>query len=309
MMKIFIRSLLAMTLFTFTLLFAIDTNGSSIVTDNKTNDSLSNLLEATDIVNLSATSANGLTICNFRIKSLPDSASGVLYLADGETKVKVNQNLTKEEAEGLTFDPKEGFVGETKFTYTGIDVHGAEGTIGTVTLPIISADGGNGSGGATSVTTDDKVNPEMLNSLPAVDILDLSGKDAEGVPVNNFIITSLVNAEAGVLYMADGTTAVVVDQNLTKDEANGLKFDPAEDFVGDARFNYQAVDVNGERGNVATVTIPVVGRLTPDNNGSGKDCKCNDYNKSLSLLSNFGLFLIMTLTSLIGLFFARREEI
>jgi hypothetical protein len=310
-MKIFKRSLFATILFASTLLFATGIGESTIVTDDKTNEEIINSQEANDIIDLSATSTNGLSVCNFRIKSLPDSGAGVLYMADGVTAVEVNQNLTQEEADGLMFDPKDKFVGDASFTYSGIDINGDEGSVATVTLPIISEDSDDGTTnpgtGTTVVTTDDKVNPEMLNSLPAVDILNLSGKDADGEAVNNFIIKSIVAEEAGVLYMADGTTAVEVDQNLTKDESDGLKFDPKENFIGDALFTYQSVDVNGELGNVATVTIPVVGTLTPDNNGSKKDCQCDDYNKSLPVLSNFGLFLMIILTSLFGLFFTKKE--
>ena len=107
--------------------------------------------------------------------------------------------------------------------------------------------------------------------------------------------------------MADGTTAVVGEQNLSRDESDGLKFDPKEAFIGDAQFRYQSVDVNGELGNVATVTIPVVGTLTPDKNGSKKDCTCDDYNESISVLSSFGIFLMMILTSLIGILLMRKE--
>ncbi len=317
-MKIFKKSLLAMILFSSTLLFATgttDTTGVTITTDDKTNNELVNSVDATDIVDLSASTTSGLHVCNFRIKSLPSPESGVLYMADGVTKVEVNQNLTRDETDGLKFDPKEGFVGNSSFTYTGIDVNENEGTLATVTLPIISENSDNndttggdgGNGGSTSVITDDKVNPKMLNTLPAVDILNLSGKDANGVAVDNFIIKSLPDAQSGVLYMADATTAVTVNQNLTRDEADGLKFDPAEGYVGDAQFNYEAVDVNGNLGNAATVTIPVVSTLTPDNNGSAEDCVCEDYNESIPVLNNFGILLMMVITSLFGLFFARKE--
>ena len=311
-MKIFRRSFFATILFATTLVFATGT--STIVSEDQTNEELINTQDANDIVDLSASSTNGLSVCNFRIKSLPVTEAGVLYMADGTTAVTVNQNLTEGEAEGLMFDPQDGFVGDASFTYSGIDVDGDEGSLATVTLPIVGAnsddnnDSTESGSGSTSVTTDDKTNPEMLNSLPAVDILNLSGKDADGVAINSFIIRSIVAEEAGVLYMADGTTAVVVDQNLTLDEADGLKFDPKEDFIGDAVFTYQSEDVNGDLGNVATVTIPVVGTLTPDNNGSAAaDCECNDYKKSIPVLNNFGILLMIILTSLSGLFFTRKE--
>jgi hypothetical protein len=309
-MKIFKRSFLVTILFASTLLFATGT--SSIVSEDKVNEEMVNSQEANNIIDLSATSTNGLAVCNFRIKSLPSVESGELYMADGVTLVEVNQNLTESEADGLMFDPKDGFVGDTTFTYSGIDVNGDEGSLATVTLPIIgeasdnNAEAGS-SEGTTTVITDDKTNPEMLNSLPAVDILNLSGKDANGVAVNNFIIKSIVAEEAGVLYMADGTTAVEVDQNLSIDESDGLKFDPKEDFIGDAVFTYQSVDVNGNLGNIATVTIPVVGTLTPDNNRSVEDCECEDYDESVPAFSNFGVLLMMIITSLAALFFTRKE--
>ncbi len=311
-MKRFIKSIFSILLLFSTLVFASGVDESTIVTDDKINNELINIEDATDIVDLSASSTNGLSVCNFRIKSLPDTETGVLYMADGVTVVELNQNLTQDEADGLMFDPKEGYVGNASFTYSGIDLNGNEGTVATVTLPIIAADSDNndttgGNGGSTSVTTDDKVNPKMLNTLPAVDILNLSGTDENGVAVDNFVIKSLPDAQSGILYMADGTTAVVVDQNLTRDEADGLKFDPAEGFVGDAQFNYQAVDANGNLGNAATVTIPVVSTLNSDNNGSAEDCECEDYNESIPVFNNFGILLMMVITSLFGLLFTRKE--
>jgi hypothetical protein len=336
-MKIFKRSFLVMILFTSTLLFS--TGVSSIITEDRVNEEIFNTSDATDIVNLSATTTIGLSVCNYRIKSLPEEEAGILYMLDG-TPVTVNQNLTASEAEGLTFDPKAEYIGDASFTYTGIDANGVEGSIATVTLPIVaeptSSDEVEEIGdivptplvtelpseinntatdlSATDTTTDtlvvitdDKINPEMLNTLPAVDILNLSGRDANGVEVNEFIINSIVIPEAGVLYMADATTAVVVNQRLTKDEADGLKFDPLETFVGDANFTYQAVDANENLGNIATVSIPLVGSNTTDINSTFTDCICEDYEESISILGNYGILLMILLTSLLGLFFTREE--
>ena len=142
----------------------------------------------------------------------------------------------------------------------------------------------------------------MLNTLPAVDILNLSGKDKNGVAVNEFVIKSLPDANAGILYMADGKTPVRVNQHLTRAEADGLKFDPKAGFVGDASFTYQAVADNGELGNVATVTLPIVNDC-----GNGGDCVCEDYNESVPTLSNFGILLMIILSSLIGASLVRKE--
>jgi len=112
---------------------------------------------------------------------------------------------------------------------------------------------------ATSgVISDDKVNPEMLNTLGAVNILDLSGHSIDGTPVNRFLITSLPRTKEGFLYMADGVTTVALRQRLTQDEADGLKFDPDSNFVGDVIFTYRAIDDNDVKGNSAIVTIPLI---------------------------------------------------
>jgi len=100
--------------------------------------------------------------------------------------------------------------------------------------------------------------------LGAVNILDLSGKDKNGDAVNNFIITSLPDARQGVLYMADARTPVRLNQTLTLAEANGLRFDPNIDFVGDVKFTYVAVDTNSIKSSNATVTIPVVASYNTD---------------------------------------------
>jgi len=100
-----------MMLSTSALLFATGEDTSTIVTDDKTNDEMVNLLDASDIVDLSASSSNGFYVCNFKIKSLPVAEAGVLYMADGTTAVVVGQTLTRNESDELKFDPQEGFVG------------------------------------------------------------------------------------------------------------------------------------------------------------------------------------------------------
>ena len=323
-MKI-VKNTLSVMLFMATLLYATETTVSSIVTDDKTNTELTNTVDASEIMDLSASTTNGFAVCNFKIKSLPDVASGVLYMADGITAVQLNQNLTEEEAAGLMFDPKEGFVGNASFTYTGMDVNGTEGTVATVTLPVIGIENNDDNNevngtenldiGTVGVSTDDKANPEMLNTLPAVDILNLSGKDGNGEAVSIFLIKTLPVEESGVLYMEDKTTAVTVDQILSEDEADALTFDPKETYVGDASFIYQAVDVNGNFGNRATVTLSIVDELGSEANGTvptgdgnnTADCLCEDYNESIPTLSTFGMFVMILSTSLLALLVTRRE--
>jgi len=228
---------------------------TNIITEDKTNTSMVNTLGATDIVNLSAHITNSTAvISNFIIKSLPRANLGLLYMANGTTVVTVGQRLTRIESDGLKFDPVESCTaGNAQFTYVGVSDAGVEGTVATVTLPLSVS-----TGCSVSVTSDDKNNPEMINTLGAVNILDLSGKDSNGDAVNSFIITSLPSVNQGILYMADGTTPVRLNQTLTLVEANGLRFDPNSNFVGRVTFTYVALDNSGTRGNSATVTIPLV---------------------------------------------------
>ena len=226
--------------------------GGKPIADDKQNSAMLNTLGAVNILDLSGKDGNGDGVKSFIIASLPSVNQGILYMLDGTTAVNLNQTLTLEEANGLKFDPNANFVGEVTFTYLALDSNGIRSNPATVTIPLIAPTG------TGKPTADDKHNPEMLNSLGAVNILDLSGKDGNGNGVDGFIITSLPTANQGILYMADGTTAVTLNQALTQDEANGLKFDPSANFVGDVTFTYQSVDANGVKSLDATVTIPLV---------------------------------------------------
>jgi len=232
--------------------------GNVPTADNKKNPQMSNRLGAVNILDLSGKDENGDAVNQFIITSLPSANQGVLYMADGTTPVQLNQTLTLVEANGLKFNPDAGFVGDVTFTYVALDDNGIKSANATVTIPLINSAGGN------APTADDKLNPKMLNILSAVNILDLSGKDENGDAVDKFIITSLPSANQGVLYMIDGTTPVRLNQTLTLTEANGLKFDPNIDFVGDVKFTYMAVDSNGIKSSNATVTIPVEASHTTD---------------------------------------------
>jgi len=184
----------------------------------------------------------------------------------------------------------------------------------------------------TPPITDDKLNPSIKNSLGAVNILNLSGKDAEGMAVNNFRIKTLPDATQGILYMEDGVTAVVIEENLTREESDGLRFDPNENFVGDATFTYVAIDDFGLIGNEATVTIPVTASnliapvvppvVTPavppvetvpavvetcvDTNHTD-DCVCEDYNKSIPIFTTMGLMMMVLLTAVMGSVFLNKK--
>ncbi len=263
-------------------------------TDDKHNDNLANTMPAVDILNLSGNDCAGTDITKFKIVTLSDAAQGVLYMADGVTAVTVGQTLTQAEADGLKFDPAPDFVGNATFTYAAIDGNNrVDATPAIVTIPVT---GHNGGGNCNAPTTEDLMNPEVLNTMPAINILNLAGQNCAGDDVAKFEIKTLPRAEEGVLYMADGVTRVTVGQLLTREEANGLKFDPTTGFVGNAIFTYMAIDEEGHKdATPATVTIPVVN----DNancNPNDKNCTCDTYNSSVPVMTPFGMLLVVFLT-------------
>ncbi len=269
------------------------------ITEDKRNDNLLNTLPAVNILNLAGQDCAGADVEHFKIVTLPNANAGVLYMADGVTPVTVGQILTREEANGLKFDPADGFVGDATFTYAAIDEQDREdATPATVTLPIT---GGNGGVCHEAPTTDDIHNPNLTHNLPAVNILNLNGQDCAGKDVENFRIITLPNANAGILYMADGVTPVKIGQLLTREEANGLRFDPADNFVGTANFTYVAIDANGRADETpATVTLPII-NVTNGGNGNGcqvgdENCTCDTYESSVPASTPFGLMIMALLT-------------
>jgi hypothetical protein len=182
----------------------------------------------------------------------------------------------------------------------------------TTTVPVVTSS-------EFEPETDDKVNPELLNTLPAVNILNLSGVDYNRIVIQRFVVHTLPNANAGTLYLADEQTEVTVGQYLNLEETNGLRFDPNENFEGNATFTYSSVDINDVVDSTpATVTLPIVGAVV---NGDTSDecnttvnpvvhnanCTCKDYETSIPALSSFGFFLMFVLSILIVGIFARKE--
>ena len=268
------------------------------ITDNKENAEISNLSGAVTLLPLSGTDGDGNAVKHFIIETLPDTNAGILYLADGTTAVIEGQTLTLEEARGLMFDPEEEFVGDNTFDYVAVDDNGIEGNIGVVTLSIVPIATGPIVNASIPVTDTKRNGRPMVHTRGATDIVNLSGKDSEGNPVTSFIITALPFPSQGVLYMADGTTPVTVNQLLTLVEANGLKFDPTAGFVGDATFQYVAVDKGGIRGNVAVVSIPVIAETA---------CTCKSFNEDIPVFSNLGMILMVLFSVGLGLLLSKRE--
>ncbi|WCC45311.1 hypothetical protein PJW08_04020 [Tenacibaculum finnmarkense] len=91
-------------------------------------------------------------------------------------------------------------------------------------------------------TTDDITSASISSDADATDIVNPTGNDTDGT-IENYKITSL--PIGGTLFLADGITPVTLNQVLTVDQANGLKFDPDGTTNDDATFNIAAIDNDG----------------------------------------------------------------
>ncbi|MCG8732362.1 hypothetical protein G1K60_13040, partial [Tenacibaculum finnmarkense] len=212
-------------------------------TDDITSASISSDAGATDIVNPTGNDTDG-TVENYKITSLP--TGGTLFLADGITPVTLNQVLTVDQANGLKFDPDGSTNDDATFNIAAIDNDsGEDATAATITIPL----------GNVLPTTDDITSASISSDAGATDIVNPTGNDTDGT-VENYKITSLPTG--GTLFLADGITPVTLNQVLTVDQANGLKFDPDGSTNDDATFNIAAIDNDsGEDATPATITIPL----------------------------------------------------
>ncbi|MFZ2967690.1 MAG: hypothetical protein WA080_01395, partial [Sulfuricurvum sp.] len=71
--------------------------------------------------------------------------------------------------------------------------------------------------------------------------VSLMGTDSDG-SVISVTITTLPSPTQGVLYYADGLTAVTVGQVLTPAQASSLKFDPSGTYTGNSTFTFTVTD-------------------------------------------------------------------
>ncbi|MCG9794056.1 gliding motility-associated C-terminal domain-containing protein, partial [Flavobacterium algicola] len=199
---------------------------------------------------LTATDADGTIVTTgYSVTTLPLASQGVLYLNDGATPVTAGTLLSATDAAGLTFIPAPGFTGNATFAYTATDNDGAvDATPPVVTIPVTN----------TPPTTDDKTATTLTKNDTAQSLLALTGADTDGAVVA-YIVKTLPSAASGNLYLADGTTAVTLNQELTLAQAAGLTFAPKADFAGETTsFTVAARDNGGlEDASPATVTIPL----------------------------------------------------
>ena len=191
---------------------------------------------------------DGAEVTHFKISNISE---GVLYQADGTTVVANNSYITFAEAQaGLKFTPD-----ADSNTAGSFDVESSE-------------DGSTVSAGSAAATSTITVTP--VGDTPQVaDITTLEDTQSGGIVLNrnandgaevtHFKISGI---SGGLLYLADGTTAVVNNSYITFAEGQaGLKFTPDADSNTSGSFDVQSSEdgtsVAAQSGAVATSTITV----------------------------------------------------
>ena len=170
-------------------------------------------------VSLAGTDTDG-TIASVSVLTLPVTAQGVLYLADGVTPVIAGQALTPAQAASLVFKPAPGFNGVVTISFTVTDNEGNNSPPANQTIAVNSV---NDLPDATPAA------PSGNEDTPIP--VSLSGTDIDGTIVS-VVVTSLPSTAQGILYLADGVTPVVVGAPLSPAQAAGLIFKPAPNFSG-----------------------------------------------------------------------------
>ncbi len=213
------------------------------VTTEITNPEIENNSTRVALESLAGTDPDG-TIVSFRITQIP--SNGKLFLGT-QAITEITQEIPIEQAENLTFTPEENLSGTVIFSYTAIDNNGEEDpTPATFNIPVIIP---NILPETTDILADVIENDATQIPLPA-----LSGTDSDG-DVIGFLITELPTG--GELFLNE--VLVELNQQVPVEQVTQLRFTPNSDFVGEAKFEYAAVDNQNESDlTPATVTIPVI---------------------------------------------------
>jgi hypothetical protein len=122
-------------------------------------------------------------------------------------------------------------------------------------------------------TSDNFINTPMSQGNGATLIPGLTSTDLDGT-ITNYTISTIPLASEGVLsYCSNGTnpctgtvTNITAGTVLTPAQMATLKFDPAANFIGTAKFTFTAVDYEGNISNTATYQLPVVSLPPVSNN-------------------------------------------
>lgn len=243
---------------------------------------------ATIIPGLTAADLDG-TIASYTISSVPPASQGVLSIPCPPTPTGATCTggfadltaavlaanpggivLTPAQAAAMRFDPAQNFTGNSSFSFFATDNDGNTSNTATYTQPVI----------ALPPVSNNIMENSMVNTNGPTAIQGLNSSDVDGT-ISGYQLTSLPPTVQGVLSVPcpptltgatctggfQDLTATVLSNYplgipLTATQMAGMRFDPAVGFVGNATFNYNALDNSGNTSNTANYTIPVTATAT-----------------------------------------------
>ena len=196
-------------------------------------------------ISLSATDLDG-TVTSYTITTLPLASAGQLQLFNG-TPVVAGQALTPVQVSSLVFVPANNFNGIINIPFTATDNQGATSSPANIVIDV----GFNNDAPAA--------NPSTLAANEDNDItgITLTGSDVDGT-ISGVTITSLPSPTMGVLYLADGNTAVVAGTVLTPAEASNMVFKPAANFNGSVSIPFTVTDNLGAISSAANLSLSLL---------------------------------------------------
>jgi hypothetical protein len=195
-------------------------------------------------LSLGGTDVDG-TIASARISTLPSASQGVLYLDDGVTPVTTAMNLTATQMASLVFKPTANYFGTVSIPYTVTDNQGATSASNTISITLNSV---NDAPVASVITASGNEDNSVTVSL--------AGTDVDGT-IASAKIATLPLATQGVLYLADGITAVTTSTVFTPTQMTSLVFKPAANFNGAVTIPFTVTDNNGAVSSSANATVTV----------------------------------------------------
>lgn len=278
------------------------------IADNFTNTPMPQGNAATVIPRLTASDVDG-TIASYKILTLPTAAQGVISIPcpatpSGSTCIggfadltaatltanPTGITLTPTQATGMRFDPASNFIGSATFTFNATDNTGNVSNTANYILPVTG----------TPPIVNNIMENSIINTAGATVIQPLSGSDQDD-SISVYRITTLPTTGQGVLSVPcppnlTGATCTGGFQNLnatvlaayptgiplTAAQASGMRFAPTAAYVGNATFNYTAVDFNSNTSNTANYTIPVSATATFSRPPLAQNVMSGNINNSLS---------------------------
>ena len=206
------------------------------------------------------------------VATLPAAAQGALTL-DGAA-VAAGQAIARARLVGLVFTPAADWNGNATFGFRVRDREGADSAAATATVTVSAVADAPAAGPLAVRTAEDTVLAFTAAHFKNV------FSDADGDGLKAVKVASLPDAGHGALALAEArapevsdpkageedtgrgaesTKPVTVNAVIALDRLGSLRFTPAQDWNGDARFTFRVVDRTDAESAAATATITVTG--------------------------------------------------